>query len=264
MWLVIAALAFGAQADTVRNPLTNNPSAAVAGRRLYDQACQSCHGSAGQGDRGPALNGSTFTYGGADAHLFHKLTRTDVRVAARGASFDRLVHADAEPQNWFVYWGNFQGTHYSALKEIDSANVSQLRVAWTFPMPGDSVLEATPLVVDGVMYTTQPGMVVALDARTGRQIWRYARSQKVRSPYEINPFNRGAAILGNRLFVGTLDAALVALDIGTGLPLWETQVADPMLGRSLTSAPLVVKDKELVGITGGECGALGFLDAYDA
>ena len=343
MWLVIAALAFGAQADTVRNPLTNNPSAAVAGRRLYDQACQSCHGSAGQGDRGPALNGSTFTYGGADADLFHtvragvpgsqmppfagfsdeqvwqlvsyirslapsstgarpqpitvttrdgvevrglrlnedtftlqlvdadgalhlfdKLTRTDVRVAARGVSFDRLVHADAEPQNWFVYWGNFQGTHYSALKEIDSANVSQLRVAWTFPMPGDSVLEAKPLVVDGVMYTTQPGMVVALDARTGRQIWRYARSQKVRSPYEINPFNRGAAILGNRLFVGTLDAALVALDISTGLPLWETQVADPMLGHSLTSAPLVVKDKVLVGITGGEFGARGFLDAYDA
>ena len=131
-------------------------------------------------------------------------------------------------------------------------------------MPGDSVLEATPLVVDGVMYTTQPGMVVALDARTGRQIWRYARSQKVRSPYEINPFNRGAAILGNRLFVGTLDAALVALDISTGLPLWETQVADPMLGHSLTSAPLVVKDKVLVGITGGEFGARGFLDAYDA
>src|SRR5438094_2031067 len=131
-------------------------------------------------------------------------------------------------------------------------------------MPGDSVLEATPLVVDGVMYTTQPGLVVALDARTGRQIWRYARSQKVRSPYEINPFNRGAAILGNRLFVGTLDAALVALDIGTGLPLWETQVADPMLGYSLTSAPLVVKDKVIVGITGGEFGARGFLDAYDA
>jgi len=218
--------------------------------------------------RGLRLNEDTFTLQLVDAdgalHLFDKLTRADVRVAARGASFDRLVHADAEPQNWFVYWGNFQGTHYSALKEIDSANVSQLRVAWTFPMPGDSVLEATPLVVDGVMYTTQPGMVVALDARTGRQIWRYARSQKVRSPYEINPFNRGAAILGNRLFVGTLDAALVALDIGTGLPLWETQVADPMLGYSLTSAPLVVKDRVLVGITGGEFGARGFLDAYDA
>ena len=320
MWLVVAALVLELgvpQADTVRNPLANNPSAAVAGRRLYDQACQSCHGPAGQGDRGPALNGATFTHGGADADLFHtiragvpgsqmppfagfsdeqvwqlvsyirslapraptarpqaiavttrdgveirglrlnedtftlqlvdndgalhlfdKLARTDVRVVARGASFDRLVHADVEPQNWLMYWGNYQGTHYSALKEIDASNVKQLRAAWTFPMPGDSVLEATPLVVDGVMYTTQPGLVVALDARTGRQIWKYARPQKVRSPYEINPFNRGAAILGNRLFVGTLDAALVALDAATGVPLWETQVADSMLGHSLTSAPL--------------------------
>jgi alcohol dehydrogenase (cytochrome c) len=131
-------------------------------------------------------------------------------------------------------------------------------------MPGESVLEATPLVVDGVMYMTQPGAVVALDARTGRQIWRSNRQQKARSPYEINPFNRGAAIAGQRLFVGTLDAALVALDARTGLTLWETQVADTMLGYSLTSAPLVVKDKVLVGITGGEFGARGFLDAYDA
>ena len=92
----------------------------------------------------------------------------------------------------------------------------RLQAAWTFPMPGDSVLEATPLVVDGVMYTTQPGAVVALDARTGRQIWRYARPQKVQNPYEINPFNRGVAVLGQRLFVGTLDAALVALDARTG------------------------------------------------
>src|SRR5438094_70684 len=259
MWLVIAAIAFGAQADTVRNPLANNPSAAVAGRRLYDQACQSCHGSAGQGDRGPALNGFTFTYGGADADLFHtvragvrgsqmppfagfsdeqvwqlvsyirslapsstgarpqpitvttrdgvevrglrlnedtftlqlvdadgalhlfdKLTRADVRIAARGASFDRLVHADAEPQNWFVYWGNFQGTHYSALKDIDAANVSQLRVAWTFPMPGDSVLEATPLVVkDRVLVGITGGefgargFLDAYDAATGRRLWRW-------------------------------------------------------------------------------------------
>jgi alcohol dehydrogenase (cytochrome c) len=131
-------------------------------------------------------------------------------------------------------------------------------------MPGDSVLEATPIVVDGVMYTTQPGVVAALDARTGRQLWRYARPQKVKNPYEINPYNRGVAVAGNRLFVGTLDAALIALDAGTGKPLWETQVADSMLGYSLTSPPLIVKDKVIVGITGGEFGARGFLDAYDA
>ncbi|HEX7138796.1 MAG TPA: PQQ-dependent dehydrogenase, methanol/ethanol family, partial [Vicinamibacterales bacterium] len=176
----------------------------------------------------------------------------------------RLVKADDEPHNWLMYWGNYQSTHYSGLSQIDHTNVGRLGAAWTFPMPGDAVLEATPLVVDGVMYTTQPGIVVALDARTGRQIWRYTRPQKVKSPYEINPFNRGAAIAGGRLFVGTLDAALVAIDARTGLPLWETQVADSLLGYSLTSAPLVVKDKVLVGITGGEFGVRGFLDAYDA
>jgi PQQ-dependent dehydrogenase (methanol/ethanol family) len=185
-------------------------------------------------------------------------------VVPGGVPFERLKNATAEPHNWLMYWGDYQGTHYSGLKQIDTTNVNQLRTAWAFPMPGDSVLETMPVVVDGVMYTTQPGVVAALDARTGRQIWRYARQQKVKNPYEINPFNRGVAVLGQRLFVGTLDAALIALDARTGLPLWETQVADSMLGYSITSPPLIVKDKVLVGITGGEFGPRGFLDAYDA
>jgi alcohol dehydrogenase (cytochrome c) len=183
---------------------------------------------------------------------------------AGGVTSERLARAAAEPHNWPMYWGNYQGTHYSGLDQINASNVGRLQAVWMFPMPGDSVLEATPVVIDGVMYTTQPGVVVALDARSGRQIWRYARPQKVRNPYEINPYNRGVAVLGQRVFVGTLDAALVALDARTGLPLWEVQVADSMLGYSLTSAPLIVKDKVLVGITGGEFGARGFLDAYDA
>jgi len=343
-------------ADTVRNPLGRDPAAAAAGRTTYDQTCASCHGPAGRGDRGPALDTGAFVQGDDDAALFHTIRagvpgsqmpafprladdqvwqivsyirtlerrrpapappsivvatlgdgrqirgvrrnedtftiqivdesgrlqsfdKTDVasvRVegpaspaittlpASVGVSFDRLVHADREPQNWLMYWGDFRGTHYSALKQIDAANVQRLQTAWTFPLPGESVLETMPLVVDGVMYATQPGVVAALDARTGRQLWRYTRTQKARSPYEINPFNRGAALLDHRLFVGTLDAALVAIDARTGTALWETQVADTMLGYSLTSAPLVVKDKVLVGITGGEFGARGFVDAYDA
>jgi PQQ-dependent dehydrogenase (methanol/ethanol family) len=185
-------------------------------------------------------------------------------VTSGGVTFERLVKAAAEPQNWLMYWGNFQGTHYSGLKQIDASNVGRLQTAWAFPMPGPSVLEVTPVIADGVLYTTQPGEVVALDARSGRQLWRYSRPQKIRNPYEINPYNRGVAVLGNRLFVGTLDAALVALDARTGLPLWEVQVADTMLGYSLTSPPLIVRDKVLVGITGGEFGARGFLEAFDA
>src|SRR4030095_15362072 len=97
---------------------------------------------------------------------------------------------------------------------------------WGDTLSATGTLETQPLVVDGVMYATAPGTVVALDAKTGRQIWTYTRQQKVRNPNEINPFNRGVAVLGNRVFFGTLDAALVAIDARTGLPLWEVQVAD--------------------------------------
>jgi alcohol dehydrogenase (cytochrome c) len=151
------------------------------------------------------------------------------------------------------------------LNQINTANVGRLQAKWSMQIPGTSSLETGPLVIDGVMYASgQPGTVLALDAKSGKQIWRFNRSQKVRNPNEINPFNRGVAVLGNRVFAGTLDAALVAIDARTGLPLWEVQVADTMLGYSITSAPLVVKDKVIVGVTGGEFGARGFLDAYDA
>ena len=229
--------------------------------------------------RGVRRNEDTFTLQIADRsgkiHSLDKLTLASYRVeepaavavesvdAPGGVTFDRLVKAHAEPHNWLMYWGDYQGTHYSALKQIDATNVRRLGAAWTFAMPGENMLEATPLVVDGVMYTSQPGVVIALDARTGREIWRYTRKQKQKNPEEINPFNRGVAILGHRLFFVTLDAALIAIDARTGQQLWETQVADTMLGYSLTSAPLVVQDKVLVGITGGEFGARGFLDAYD-
>src|SRR5262245_6774636 len=201
------------------------------------------------------------------AYLGTRRERAAVTAAAMpsgGVTADRLANADSEPHNWLMYWGNYQATHYSALDQIASSNVNRLTNAWTFQMPNGSVLEATPIVADGLMYVTEPGVVVALDARTGRQTWRFTRPQKVKSPYEINPFNRGVAVLGHRLFVGTLDAALLALDARTGRLLWEVQIADSMLGHSLTSAPLIVKDKVLVGITGGEFGARGFLDAYDA
>jgi len=190
-----------------------------------------------------------------------KTVRVDI---PGGLTFDRLRNSAAEPQNWLTYWGDYQGRHYSSLKQIDTANVSRLQAQWSAQLPGQSILEATPLVVDGVMYTSgSPGTVVALDARTGLQIWRYQRQQKKVNPYEINPFNRGVAVLGNRVFFGTLDAALVALDARTGLPLWEVQVDDTMKGFSFTSAPLAVKDKIVVGITGGEFGLPGYVDAYD-
>lgn len=184
--------------------------------------------------------------------------------AGAGLTYERLRDAASEPQNWLTYWGSYQGTHYSPLPQITAANAGRLQAAWAKQLPGSSVLEATPLVVDGVMYTSgPPGVVVALEAATGKQIWRYQRTQKVRNPNEINPYNRGVAILGNRLFVGTLDAALLAIDASTGALLWEVQMADPLQGHSITSPPLPVKDKIIAGIAGGEFGIRGFIDAYD-
>ena len=182
-----------------------------------------------------------------------------------GLSFDRLRNAQVEPQNWMTYWGNYQGHHFSALDQITPANVQQLQARWSVQMPGSSILESTPLVIDGTMYTSgPPGQVFAIDAQTGLQIWKYERRQKVVSPYQINPFNRGVAVLGNRVFFGTLDATLVALDARTGRQLWETQMADTLQGYTLTGAPLAIKDKIIVGIAGGEFGIRGFIDAYDA
>ena len=206
------------------------------------------------------------------AYLGAQAARNPATIAAQpmppgGLTYDRLVKSHAEPGNWPMYWGDYQGTHYSALTQITSANAKQLRAAWTFPLFGGGVMEGAPLVVDGVMYATgsgNPTTVVALDARTGRQIWRFTRPQKVTNPYQINPFSRGVAILGQRVYVGTLDAALVALDARTGRQLWEVQVADTMLGHNITSPPLVLKDKVIVGVAGGEYGTRGFLDAYDA
>ena len=192
------------------------------------------------------------------------LSKTIQATVGGGVGFDRLRNADAEPHNWLMYWGNYQGTHFTRLDQINSSNVKQLQAQWTIQLPGDLALQTTPIVVDGVMYTSgQPGQVFALDARTGKQIWRYERRLKSTHAYAINQSNRGVTVLGNRVFVGTLDAALVALDARSGLPLWETQLADAQLGHSLTSPPLAVKNMIITGISGGEFPIRGFIDAYD-
>ena len=192
------------------------------------------------------------------------LEKTALADIPGGLIFERIRNSAAEPQNWLTYWGDYEGRHYSTHKQINLANAHGLQARWAVQLIGQSTLEATPLVVDGIMYTTgSPGTVVALDARTGLQIWRYQREQKVVNPYQINPFNRGVAVLGNRVFFGTLDAAMIALDARTGLPLWEVQAGDTMKGYSFTSAPLAIKDKIIIGVTGGEFGAPGYVDAYD-
>jgi alcohol dehydrogenase (cytochrome c) len=198
------------------------------------------------------------------ARDFTKTAQADI---PGGLTFDRLRNAAAEPQNWLTYWGNYQGHHFSPLKQITPANVPSLQAQWTVQMPAGPVLESTPVVVDGTMYvtytTTTSAGVYAIDAGSGLTLWKYDRHQKSTNPNQINPFNRGVAVLGNRVFLGTLDAALVSLDARTGRVLWEDQVADTMTGNSLTGAPLAIKDKVIVGVAGGEFGIRGFIAAYN-
>jgi len=179
-------------------------------------------------------------------------------------SFHRIRNAREEPQNWLTYFGDYQGTHYSRLKSITTANVASLKSQWSFQFAGTNV-EVTPLVVDGIMFVTGPkNNAAALDARTGRPIWRYARNvPDVHSQCTVMT-NRGFAILGDRLYMATLDAHLVALDAKTGSVIWDVVVADYRQGFSITLAPLALDGKIIVGITAGECALAGFVDAYDA
>ncbi len=177
----------------------------------------------------------------------------------------RLAAAPNEPQNWLTYSGNYSSTRFSPLDQITPANVKNLKLQWAYQAPVAGNWQTTPLVVDGVMYLTQRlNDVVALDAITGRAFWIYRYTPAQDRIVCCGANNRGLAILGNTLFMGTLDAQLIALDARTGRPLWKTEVATTRSGYSITHAPLVVKDKVIVGVGGGEYGIRGFIAAYNA
>ena len=178
---------------------------------------------------------------------------------------ERLLKASEEPENWLMYSGQYNSQRYSRLTAIDKSNVNQLEVKWVKQLETLADVETTPLVVDGVMYLTQsPSNVIALDASTGSQFWTYEHTLPEKLSLCCGRQNRGVAILGETLFLGTLDAKLIALDAKTGAVQWEAQSADPATGYSKTAAPLVIGDKVISGIAGGEYGIRGFLDAYDA
>lgn len=186
-----------------------------------------------------------------------------VPMAAQ-VSYDRLLHAADTPQDWLNYSGGYLSQRYSALDEITPQNVSNLEQKWVFQARSLEKFEATPLVVADVMYTVQaPNDIVALDAATGRIFWIYSYSPDPKARPCCGHVNRGLAILGNTLFMGTIDAHVVAVDAKDGHLLWNTKVGDPLAGYTITLAPLVVKDKVIIGVAGGEYGIRGFLAAYD-
>lgn len=179
-------------------------------------------------------------------------------------TFNRLKNSAAEPQNWLTYWGDLRGTHYSGLKQITPSNAPNLKSQWTFQL-GANTVETTPLVADGLMFVTGPlNNAAALDARTGRPLWRYTRRlPKVASHCTVMT-NRGFALLGDRLYMATLDTRLVALDAKSGNVIWDVEVGDYQKGYSITHAPLAIDGKIIVGVTSGECALTGWVDAYDA
>lgn len=180
---------------------------------------------------------------------------------------DMLKNARTDGKNWAIYGRDYTNQRYSPLAQITSTNVGSLRMAWMF-QTGISRLgsfETSPTVVDGVMYLTTPyNTAMAVDARSGQQIWRYEHKPSITAPiYCCGPNNRGVAISGSTVYMGTLDSRLVALDSKTGAVKWDVEVADPEAGYSLTITPLIVDNFVIVGSSGAEYGIRGFVKAYD-
>jgi PQQ-dependent dehydrogenase (methanol/ethanol family) len=179
----------------------------------------------------------------------------------------RLRAADAEPGSWLAHGRTWAEQRFSPLELIDSSNVANLQLRWSFPTGTKRGLEATPIVVDGVMYTTSTWSVVyALDARSGELVWKWDPQvpREVGQKACCDVVNRGVAVYRGRVYSGTLDGRLVALDAKTGVPVWEVRTVDPKGAYTITGAPRVLAGKVLIGNGGAEFGVRGYVSAYDA
>jgi len=190
------------------------------------------------------------------------ITPSDDIPAASDVPFSRILNP--RPGDWITYNGNLNGNRYSPLRQIDTTNVGALAVKWIFPIDHFG-LEATPIVVDGVMYVTGPNQAYAIDAVTGRKIWSYSRP---RTPGLIGDAslgtNRGLAILGDKVFMVTDNAHLIALNRITGALVWDAYMPEEPMHYGSTVAPLIVKNTVISGVSGGDRGIRGFLICYDA
>jgi quinohemoprotein ethanol dehydrogenase len=179
----------------------------------------------------------------------------------------RIQNADQEPGNWMSYGRTYNEQRFSPLKQVNDQNVSQLGLAWHFDLDTRRGQEATPLVIDGVMYFTSAwSKVYALKAATGEKLWSF--DPKVDPGWAVNAccdvVNRGVAAWNGKILVGTLDGRLIALDAKSGNKIWETQTTDPSKRYTITGAPRVIKGKVIIGNGGAEMGVRGYVSAYDA
>ena len=179
----------------------------------------------------------------------------------------RLIDAAAEPQNWLTYGGTYNAWRYSPLDQINQSNVANLVPKWVFQTGmSNGGFSCTPLVADGVMYITSPSnRVFAIDAVTGKERWHYYYDAPKEFGLLYGPWNRGVAIGHGLVYMGTIDNHLVALDIDTGEEVWNVNIENwEECGCNITGAPIVVKDKVVVGVTGGDSAHRGYLNAFDA
>jgi alcohol dehydrogenase (cytochrome c) len=284
---------------SVHNPYVTKEDV-QAGEHLFHQYCSACHGGDGSGWHAPPLNRPGLKHGDTDLSIYQVLrdgvpgtpmqpppvspverwqlagyirTLQLRSVAAKrddGPSVD--VHVTSEDvlaagsrhDEWLTYSGSLDGHRYTPLNEITPSNASQLRIRWVRELESNGPMESTPIVVNGVLFFTEPpSTVVAVDARTGKTLWRYDPKLADDGPFCCGRVNRGLAVLGHTLILGRLDGYLVALNANTGEKMWETEIARQSDGYSLTGAPLVVGRSVVVGVAGGEFGTRGFLAAYD-
>ncbi len=191
--------------------------------------------------------------------VFAQVNHTEV-------SDQMLLGAKADAKNWLTYGKDYSNTRYVTLTQINAQNVGSLVPRWVYQTSGPiGSFETTPLVVDGVMYLTTPyNHAIAVDARTGKQLWRYEHKLAGNPILCCGPNNRGVAVAYGKVYMATLDAHLIALDQKTGKVAWDQEVADATAGYSLTIAPLAYKGMIIVGNSGAEYGVRGFVDAYNA
>ena len=209
---------------------------------------------------GQTLTGRVLNEGMSDLQLL----TDDQRVhLLRKTTMDRVREVTSQ-KDWPTYHGDPSGNRYTTLTHIDKTNVSRLAPKWIFPIPNAPQIENTPVVVDGIMYVSSANEVWALDAGAGRQVWHYQRPRtKGLSGNAAIGFNRGVAISGDRLFMLTDNAHMVAFDRFNGELLWETEMADWKQNYNGTAAPLAVGNLVISGTAGGDEGVRGFIAAYD-
>lgn len=298
----LESLALGVSVNGSVSSPYNTDEDLDAGVTLFGRKCAVCHGDGGTGWSGPALNHAGLKHGDSELAIY-KVLRDGIAgtpmvsadlsgterwqvvgyvrsLMAHGAyhgsgelshrkiyvTSEEISAAGSKADQWLTYSGSLDGRRYTPLNQITSANVSQLRIRWAQQFNTSyATIEATPLVVDGTIYVTKPpGNVVAIDARSGNVLWRYERTVSENLALCCGHVNRGLAILGESLFLGSVDGYLVAINANSGKMIWETKVADSTKNYSMTGAPLVVGQSVVVGVAGGDYGVRGFLAAYDA